>query len=856
MDLSSEESYDGSEEGDYFEAQEEEEEEEEQGSPSVVPEWLLLYAQQRRLAPPPARSGEMMTRTRDDRPVGLLPPARGEVCPTATAFPLHPSGMQLDPLSTNSAVHDVSPHGALLGTLEYNVRHAVERRDEARTAACLTEFYRHFVYLNRPMRRFVPPGLERQVRWELCQGVGPFANPASLGVHQRILAMVLGVCVRQVGVATPTVLSYAADAWRAYEDALFYSPSLALARLLGIGATLCHCKKDASVAYTRFVFEDTSRMREWRNDVLKHQDVVATYISSAEQSAKAVHMLLNNKVYFSNRLRLRRYQAVCIGNPHPEYMCQGGAMHRSHVFKLVEAVRSSLPHPPPVDVLCLMQEAEDIMVYLSAHVNNVHDREVHESLQVDMQIFLYLLQRVLCEMDRADHSDSLIASSQATIASAPDKIQAAYAARLWVAKPDMLDLIKYGVQGDPGGGGSGGGAGAVSAAAKRRRPAVLTAADIVQPTGAPPVVPKVHAWAPPSAFRDGDNLCREDPASEVQRHPMLAPLRFLRDLYSMHHNWSKLLKAPSPGEGDGAGGRVVVDREVFDLQQPYRVLYHCKATGVCAAEVGLTGRAVAEMLGHTKARGRPEARQESVAAREAMEAEVLAESLVSRSHDTGRRRGLKAVLVGPWPVQEWTRLEREVEHYQHYKRALGVEPDHVSVRRMMLLDFSVVTGDIHSQVLGRTYAWVVYVPSLDADERRVLMTMAELKHLAGQDPALGRLAKAALRPQALVRAVAVMKRTCDAGTCAWRVGDNYVSFRAEARDRQVVLLDVRLHTVAETLGGQFPRIGDGKAPDAVSTAAALESILAKCRSNAQYAGASAELAECEARLNEIAHKHG
>ena len=79
-------------------------------------------------------------------------------------------------------------------------------------------------------------------------------------------------------------MSYILNKWKEYERVLFHRPCLALAKLLAMGATLCHCKKDASVAYTRHVFEDTSKMRDWRNEVLKHPDILGTYIPSAGQA--------------------------------------------------------------------------------------------------------------------------------------------------------------------------------------------------------------------------------------------------------------------------------------------------------------------------------------------------------------------------------------------------------------------------------------------------------------------------------------------------------------------------------------------------------------------------------------------
>ena len=162
--------------------------------------------------------------------------------------------------SQESMVTNFSPDRQPIDTLEYNLRHAVEKRDEARMAACLTELFRHFVSLNIPMTRYASHQLYRDTQLELRMAIGPFANPLSLGMHQRILALLLGIVVRQLGIAAPTMTSYVMKEWKLYERVLFHRPALALARLLSIGVTLCHCKKDASVAYTRHIFEDTSNM--------------------------------------------------------------------------------------------------------------------------------------------------------------------------------------------------------------------------------------------------------------------------------------------------------------------------------------------------------------------------------------------------------------------------------------------------------------------------------------------------------------------------------------------------------------------------------------------------------------------
>jgi hypothetical protein len=96
---------------------------------------------------------------------------------------------------------------------------------------------------------------------------------------------------------------------------------------------------------------------------------------------------------------------------------------------------------------------------------------------------------------------------------------------------------------------------------------------------------------------------------------------------------------------------------------------------------------------------------------------------------------MKAVLVGPFPLHEMRRLETEVVHYQKLKQAVQVQPDVVYVKKMMFLDFPSVArkGTLDAHVLGRTYAWIVYIPSLTIDDMHVLMTIDELKTMSRKD---------------------------------------------------------------------------------------------------------------------------
>jgi len=758
---------------------------------------------------------------------------------TPETFDYRPLGNQFDPVATGSMVTGVSPFGSSLDTLDYNLRHAIEHRDEARMATCLTELFRHFVFLNRPMTRIVSPQLDRHTQLELRMVIGPFANPVSFGMHQHLLVLLLGISVRQLGIATPTMTSHVLEQWKRYERVLFHRPGLALARLIGIGATLCHCKKDASVSYTRHVFEDTAKMREWRKEVLANPDVLSTYIPNADQASRARKMLLCSKIYFNNRLRLRRYQSACIATPHPEYMCQGGPMQRSNVLKLMDTMKEAIPSTSGPLAIATLQDFEDAMIYLSSHLNNMHDRDAFDDLQIDFQILLYLFQRILCEENCGGIPGTLLRKSQLVILSAANQVTENYALQLWASRPNMTDLIKYGVRGEP----------LVKSGRSKKRALALN--DLVD-TFQPDMIPKIHERAPPSILRDHDNIPRECKVSEIQRLPAVQSFRFLFGLYRLHHMWtkctsSKLLAARGTAERE----RVVIDREFVDLTQPHRVLYKCTMTGVAAAEVHLEGSAATELL-RTWTQGPPRDELQNIRIRttDVGEAEVFMDH-VCRSDENHDQKSLKAVLVGPFGLNELRRLEEEVATHHQLKQRLNVEPDMVYVKKMMYLDFASVTGaKLEGQVLGRTYAWVVYVPSLNVDSTHVIMTIHELNTMARQDAILAAMARSILRPKKIMRAIAVMKRTCGKYS-HWKITDNYVSFNVSTEGSEVVVKNICIHTITETLLDMFPDYRRTMPADKQTTAQAIESILSKCADSGKYAAANHELAHLETLLNQI-----
>eukprot|EP00952_Eustigmatos_sp_NYUAD-ZCMA_P005301 23179-Eustigmatos_ZCMA.PRE.1 len=66
---------------------------------------------------------------------------------------------------------------------------------------------------------------------------------------------------------------------------------------------LCHCNKDCSVAFAQEVFADTARMRKWRDEAIKHTDVLVQAMEHSDMAEKARKMLQCQQVYYTNRLR-------------------------------------------------------------------------------------------------------------------------------------------------------------------------------------------------------------------------------------------------------------------------------------------------------------------------------------------------------------------------------------------------------------------------------------------------------------------------------------------------------------------------------------------------------------------------
>ena len=696
-------------------------------------------------------------------------------------------------------VTEISPQGLKLDTLEYNVRHAVDKCNQACMAACLTELFRHFVSLNRPMTRFASPQLDRCTQLEMRFVIGPFSNHVSFGLHQRLLTLLLGIVVRQMGIAAPTMTSYVMQEWNRYEYVLFHRPALALARLIGIGATLCHCKKNASVSYIRHIFEDTQTMRDWRKKVLGNPDILSTFMSE-DQATRARQMLLCSNIYYkpkeNSEWHLRKYQDFCLATPHPQYMYQGGPMQRTRLIKLMGFLKQDISTSPALKIL---ENVEEVMLYLASHCNNMYDRDAFDDLQVDYQVFLYLFQRILRQ--GGPGLGTLLQDNETMILSAPNQIAEAYGMQLGAVVFEKTDYIKYGVLVPPD----------KTPPIKSDR-GIKRSLEINDFFPRPLMISKIHERTPPSIQRDHNDMIREWD-DDRQRHPVVQSFQFLFNVYRVHQMWHTVTRRMA----DRHSEVVELDSDFFDLTQPHRVLYKCAETGVAAAEVHLQRSAAIELIRTKKLSSRDVVQAERI---RGTDVETWMNQLCPDPDNAGGQKSLKAVLIGPFKLRELSHLEGGVAEYHEVKRALDAHPDLVYVKKMMHLDFASVTGGTsEGKELGSTCAWVVYVPSLCIEDTHVTITLRELKSIVGQDEAL----RVMVRP--ILKAAAVMERTCGEFS-SWNIDENYVSFDAQLQGGEIVVENAYLHAITETLLGSYPDHRTTMPADNRTTVQDMEAMIA------------------------------
>lgn len=425
-------------------------------------------------------------------------------------------------------------------------------------------------------------------------------------------------------------------------------------------------------------------------------------------------------------------------------------MRHINLLKLVESIKLGIPENIGPSALAVIQDVEEAMLFLSDHVNNMYDRDAYDDLQVDFQIFLYLFQRSL----REGGPGTLLQDSESIILSAPNQITEAYAMQLCALRFDKADYIKYGVL------------------VQRDKTPIKSGRGIKRPLEIndffhifrPLTISKIHERTPPSILRDHNDMIREWD-DERQRHPAVQPFHFLFELYRLKEMWPTVTRLLAAQQSEV----VLLDRDFFDLTQPHRVLYECTTTGVAAAEVHLQGSAALDLL-------TPE-----IPVRDVVQAERIrgtdVETLMKQScqqDEEGGQKSLKAVLVGPFPLYELPRLKREVADYHKVKEALDVQPDLYYATNMM---FTGNSGNMQGLEMGKTYAWVVYVPSLRIEDTHVTMTIGELKNIVDTLRMMARQ---------ILRATAVMQRTCG-DFSSWNIEDNYVSFDAQVQGEEIVV---------------------------------------------------------------------
>jgi hypothetical protein len=95
-----------------------------------------------------------------------------------------------------------------------------------------------------------------------------------------------------------------------------------------------------------------------------------------------------------------------------------------------------------------------------------------------------------------------------------------------------------------------------------------------------------------------------------------------------------------------------------------------------------------------------------------------------------------------------------------------------------------------------------------------------------------------------------MKRSCGE-FCHWTIGDNYVSFVVGTQDSHILVKNIRLHTITETLLDMCPDYRYTNPVDQRTTSRVIQAILDKCQGSSQYAAANIELAHNEKLLNQV-----
>jgi len=151
-------------------------------------------------------------------------------------------------------------------------------------------------------------------------------------------------------------------------------------------------------------------------------------------------------------------------------------MGRTRVINFVNTIKETVPDVP------LIHDVQNTMLYLTSQLNNMFNRSRFERLQVNFQIFLYLLDRIFGD-ETDSFSEKLFHDSERIISSAPNMISENYALQLWNSTPQIDEYIKYGVLGEP-----------IKFRGSKKR--AFDIHDLIRTI--PPVISKIQEQMPPS----------------------------------------------------------------------------------------------------------------------------------------------------------------------------------------------------------------------------------------------------------------------------------------------------------------------------------------------------------------------
>lgn len=624
----------------------------------------------------------------------------------------------------------VSPSGMVMDTVFLNLANAVHMRDEATAATYALEAFRAFVYSNKRMLFLPPSSLEPQLLVEEFGGVGPFQSVMAWSIHQRIYTEILGIFVDQVGIADPTALVAITTLWSSYERCLFILPMVSLSKLLAIVNLLCHCRKDSSIPILRDICEDNAAGRAWRAHITSPAGMRGLFtLMSRSDATKSISLFQTQEYYFTTRLRLDMYAKVACSTPHPVYLCQSGAMRPPYVLKYIDGIRRDLLPDEDDSLSVVLLTIEDNLLMLSRHVNNACGRDRWVEIQSSLQILPYLLRN--CPV-----LDSLIEGSRQHVGAAPVCIRHDYARTLWNVDGNTTDALRV-VTVDS----------SVVVAARGRVPVMF---DLLR------------------AFTDRPRVMRSDDARSVlgltvthatgvvgwrdgiyaQRNALLInQTGFISQLYLVKQNQKKIDTAVAKTKHDALTD-IETDGDFFEVDTAVRLSGN-------VFEVVLTGRAVA----------------------------VLSLEPSTESSD------VSATVTVPEGVAE--PLVEVIRRSSHEIRAVVVfnETSSTECTRRLLLHrwpFAMEGG-----VIGKTYDWVVMVPSVP--KPGVVCRRIDVLRDTTRDLKVPQLMSAIARPELMLRLLVKMERT----RCLTQTKHHYASFSIDAKgDRTVVVSNINIHCVS------------------------------------------------------------